>query len=146
MYARFAFVGILVSCLIGCSNPQPSEYQQHSVASGRNKLPSTLSIPVCEDVPHFTDITADPIVPGGMTEWEIGDSIAQGWVDGIMIRSQDNSLMMFRNMMSGQPEWRCGTIPEGTRILKSPNGNIGIATMCRNPTGLETIKDSWFPR
>ncbi len=145
MYARLACSIALMFCIIGCGDSQPLQQQPVGVFSGRDKVPGVLSIPACEDVPRFTDITADPMVPGGMTPQEIQDSIASGWVDGRMVRSQDNCLMKFRSMMGGQPEWRCGTIPQGTRILKSPYGDIGLATMCGNTVGLETLKDSWFP-
>lgn len=146
MYAQLGCVVALVLCLIGCSDPQPSQQVSAPGLSGRGKIAQVLSVPVCESVPHFTDIRLDPVVPGGLTETEIQDLIAQGWVDGRMIRSQDNCLMMFKSMMNGQPEWRCGTIPQGTRILKNPAGDIGTAAACGNPVGIETIKDSWFPR
>ena len=135
----------MVLCMVGCNDPQPSENQIVPDVSGRGKIPQVLSAPACEDVPHFTNIRLDPVVPGGLTETEIQDLIAQGWKDGRLVRSQDNCLMMFKNMMNGQLEWRCGTIPAGTRILKNPTEDIGVAAACGNPTGLETLKDSWFP-
>lgn len=146
MYARLTCLVALVLCLAGCSGSQPADHEVIGNGSGPGKTPETLSIPACEDVPQFTDITVDPVVPGGMTPKEIQDKIADGWVDGTMMRSQEHCLVMFRNRISGQTEWRCGTIPEGTRILKSPAGDIALCTTCTNGVGIETIKDSWFPR
>lgn len=146
MYVRLVCIAALLLGMIGCSDSQPSEHRGTGSESGRSKTSGTLSIPACEDVPRFTDITVDPVVPGGMTEREIRDSVAVGWVDGETAVPRNNCLVMFRNSVSGELEWRCGTIPAGTRILKSPNGDIGLAAHCRNTTDLETLQDSWFPR
>jgi hypothetical protein len=85
-----------------------------------------------------------PVVPGGMTQGAINDSIAAGWDLGFTLIDVTNARVMFKDSF-GQLYWACGTVPSGTTVLRAPDSSWGLTTNCGNQNWVETIGNSWFP-
>jgi hypothetical protein len=85
-----------------------------------------------------------PVIPGGMTQAQVDDSVNAGWDVGFTLIDVTDARVMFKDSL-GQLYWACGTVPAGTVVLRAPDSTWGITKKCGNQNWEETLANSWFP-
>lgn len=97
-------------------------------------LSFTLFVDATPSYPSFSGFATDPIDADGIYGSELTSYLNSGWELKTTTVDFHNQLVQFRGS-TGQPEWRIGTIPQGTKFLYNSTLEIEKIQQCGNIRG-----------